>query len=105
MTVYLRLSDDQISEASFEGVGCAICMASASIMTDRITGQPIVSAKASINDLETMMAGESSTKVEGPMAALAGVRSYPSRVRCATLPWKSLQAALDGDQATVTTED
>ena len=105
LTVYLRLQEEKIKEASFEGVGCAICMASASIMTDRISGQEVKSARSSIRMLENMLSGDQESRVEGPMAALAGVRSYPSRVRCATLPWKSLEAALEGVQATVTTED
>ena len=105
LTVYLKLDDDTITDTRFEGVGCAICMASASIMAERVTGGTTSAARDGIADLESMLGGEESVDATDPMAALAGVRSYPSRVRCATLPWKSLQAALDGLAETVTTED
>ena len=105
LTVYLKLNDDTITETRFEGVGCAICMASASIMTDQVTGATKAAARNSISGLESMLAGDAPPEASDPIAALAGVRAYPSRVRCATLPWKSLQAALDGLTDPVSTED
>ncbi len=107
ITVYLRVGDDSIDEIGFEGVGCAIALASASIMTERVAHKTTAEAR---RDIESVMRqfdrGEAgAAPAEGDMAALSGVRSYPSRIKCATLAWKTLAAALAGDNQAVTTED
>lgn len=102
-TVYVRFAHEQGAEVSFEGTGCAICMASASIMTDAVQGKPVDRMDATANGV-LLAFSEQSTSLQGEMAALEGVRDFPSRIRCATLPWKTLQAALKGTSDTVTTE-
>lgn len=107
VTVYLRLGGDAIDEVAFEGVGCAIALASASIMTEEVDHKTTAEAR---RDIERVMKqfdrGEPEAEsAGGDMAALSGVRSYPSRIKCATLPWKTLLAALDGGSQAVTTEE
>lgn len=107
-TVYLRIDDDSIADISFEGAGCAICMASASIMTDAVHGQRLEQAQTAAAkvlgafDRDQQAADEES--LHGDMAALGAVRGFPTRIRCVTLPWKTLQASLAGLPTTVTTE-
>ena len=107
VTIYLKLREEGIEDIAFEGVGCAIALASASIMTDQIDHKTRVEAR---RDAERVMhqfdrSAETPDIAEGDMAALTGVRAYPSRVKCATLAWKTLLAALDGDRQPVTTEE
>lgn len=104
ISVYLRLDDGRITDAAFEATGCAIMIASASMMTDVARGRPIDAARMAIADAEALFTGAPPPAPPGDLAALAGVRAYPSRVRCALLPWRTLQAALDGAAAPVTTE-
>jgi nitrogen fixation NifU-like protein len=107
ITVYLNLSDEKIENLSFEGTGCAICMASASIMTESMIGKSLASAHRGIEQVLTDFQPSQDTPpdVTGPMAALAGVRDYPSRIKCATLAWKTLAAGIRDEGTTVTTED
>lgn len=104
VSVYLRFDDGRIADAAFEATGCAIMLASASMMTDVARGCPIDAARTAIADAEALFSGSVTRAPPGDLAALAGVRAYPSRVRCALLPWRTLQAALDGAAAPVTTE-
>lgn len=104
VSVYLRLDDGRIADAAFEATGCAIMLASASMMTDVACGRTIDGARTAIADTEALFSGSITHAPPGDLAALAGVRAYPSRVRCALLPWRTLQAALDGAAAPVTTE-
>lgn len=107
-TVYLQVSGQEVAHASFEGAGCAICMASASIMSDSIQGRPLADAQAAAAGILKAFSDRSPAgnglALDGEMAALGGVRDFPSRIRCATLPWKTLQAALEQTHETVTTE-
>ena len=107
VTVYLLLSGEKIKAVTFEGTGCAICMASASIMTEALTGKTVREGQREIDQLirEFSMSGQPAPTVSGNMAALAGVRNYPSRIKCAILPWKTLAACLRDEETTVTTED
>ncbi|MFQ5635296.1 MAG: Fe-S cluster assembly sulfur transfer protein SufU [Gammaproteobacteria bacterium] len=107
VTIYLKLGDDSIEEIAFEGVGCAIALASASIMTEQIGRESTDEAR---HEIERVMRQfdrtESGTEaLSGDMAALSGVRAYPSRIKCATLAWKTLLAALDGENRPVSTEE
>ena len=105
VTVYLKLGGDgRIEAATFEGTGCAISTASASMLTERVCGMSDTEATAMIGDLNDMFAGTGGPAVSGELAALSGVRSYPSRIRCATLPWRTLEAALHDDPCPVSTE-
>lgn len=106
-TVYVRIADDELADIAFEGTGCAICMASASIMTDTVHGLQLANAESAAADVLAAFNTEQQTNgelLQGEMAALGGVKEFPTRIRCATLPWKTLQAALQETGETVTTE-
>jgi nitrogen fixation NifU-like protein len=101
--VYLGLSDDTLDDVAFEASGCAICLASASLMTESIRGHAVRDVRSAIEHFEQALTADGST-LTGDLAALSGVSQYPSRIRCATLPWKTMRAALDASPGTVTTE-
>ncbi len=101
--VFLRIEDQGIQEASFTGKGCAICMASASLMTETLTGQSTEKVLALCHRFRSLIAGVTPTAPThdptvdtslGKLSALLGVRAFPSRVKCATLPWHTLEAAI-----------
>ena len=107
ITLYLRLENNRIEDLAFEGTGCAISIASASIMTESVKNRDFDDAQEEIDKIllqfnSTVAEGD---KVEGDMAALGGVRAFPSRIKCATLAWKTLEAALRNDEQTTTTEN
>ena len=107
VTIYLRLDGDVVSEAAFEAVGCAISLASASMLTEMVRGKRIAEAESVVREVEALFGpdGEHSALARGTdIAALSGVRAYPSRTRCATLPWRTLDAALQSRQTAVSTE-
>lgn len=104
LRVYLRLDRDRLAEVSFEASACAIATASASLMTEAVRGQPMASVRQAIDRFLGVLNGKSPGPLPGDLQALEGVQEYPSRVRCATLPWQTLGAALDARQETVTTE-
>lgn len=105
LTLYLRVDGaGTIEDIAFEGEGCAISVASASLMTERLKGQPVEEAEAlfgSFRNLVTKADSEPSADL-GKLAALAGVREFPSRVKCATLCWHALESALAGKDAATT---
>lgn len=111
ITVYLHLSEESsdkdvvIEDISFQGSGCAISKASASIMTAELKGKTIAEAEAVFESFRTMVttAGDVPKDI-GKLVALAGVRKYPVRVKCATLPWHTLANSLKGVNKTTTTE-
>ena len=107
LTVYLRMDGERIADLSFEGSGCAISVASASLMTERLRGNSAADARAlhgAVHALLTTGDPTADPATLGKLAALAGVREYPSRVKCATLAWHTLLAALDGAARPVSTE-
>lgn len=106
LTLYVRLDNDRIENLTFEGTGCAISMASASIMTESVKHHDLNDAQREIDRimLQFDSSGPDETTVEGDMAALGGVRAFPSRIKCATLAWKTLEAALQENTQTATTE-
>ena len=99
LEVFLHIEHDQITDVSFEGQGCAISMASASVMTETLKGKTLAEAynyfKRFIQLLTSDLDIESSEL--GKLQALAGVRAFPSRVKCATLAWHAMDAALKND--------
>jgi len=101
VTVRVR-SNERIEEIAFEGAGCAICIASASLMTEAAKGLRADEAKALLQRVRAMLAGAAVENL-GDLAALAGVAQYPARVKCASLPWSALESALAG-RGTVSTE-
>lgn len=101
--VFLGLQEGRLNDVAFEASGCAICIASASLMTEAARGhtthEAIDAAESFITALST-----DGAELDGDLAALSGVSQYPSRIRCATLPWKALQAALGPSPISVSTE-
>jgi nitrogen fixation NifU-like protein len=106
LTVVLRVSDDAIEEATFEGSGCAISKASASMMTQAVKGKSRKEAEKLFGEFHRMVTGELDEEREenglGRLTIFAGVREYPARVKCASLPWHTLYAALAGNDAATT---
>jgi nitrogen fixation protein NifU and related proteins len=102
--LYLRVEDGVIAEVGFQGSGCAISKASASLMTDSIKGRPVEEARALFQRFHTMVTTPPEQSVEdmGKLSVLAGVREFPVRVKCASLAWHTLKAALDRDPITST---
>lgn len=97
-TVYLDVAEGVIRDVAFEGAGCAILLASASLLTLTVAGKTPAQAQAIFDQFHALLTQDTTTDVAGlgDLAALAGVKGYPSRIRCATLPWHALRAALDG---------
>jgi len=108
ITVYVQLDGDVIREASFQGSGCAISKASASMMTDALKGKTVAEAEALFDRFRRMVTLEPDRAVDagalGKLAVFAGVREFPSRVKCASLAWHTLHAALEARAEPVTTE-
>lgn len=106
VTVFLHVDGDTVTDVSFDGQGCAISKASASLMTTRLKGKSVAEVRELARQIRAMLTGqEEHADLEdlGDLAALAGVRKYAVRVKCATLPWHTLEAALEG-RGTVSTE-
>jgi nitrogen fixation protein NifU and related proteins len=91
----LIVRDGVVRDVRFDGKGCSISQASASMMTERIKGQPIAEAQRLIAAFKALMRGEASIDDLGDLEALQGVRKFPVRVKCATLGWVTLEQALD----------
>jgi nitrogen fixation NifU-like protein len=106
ITVYLKTKDGVIEDVSFEGAGCAISTASASLMTEVLKGRSLVDVQRLFAGFHAMVTdAEAGAHPElGKLEVLSGVREFPARVKCATLAWHTLNAALHHQQATVTTE-
>jgi nitrogen fixation NifU-like protein len=104
VTVFLKVDDDRISEITFEGSGCAISKASASLMTDRLKGSSLAEARTLFDRFHKMVTTPSNLEVEelGKLSALAGVREFPVRVKCASLAWHTMKAAIDREEKTST---
>jgi SUF system NifU family Fe-S assembly protein len=104
-TVFLNVKDGAIAEISFHGAGCAISKASASMMTQSLKGKSTEEAEAMFNRFHDLVTGTGDKPAElGKLAAFAGVSEFPLRVKCATLAWHAMRAALRGDQDAVSTE-
>ncbi len=109
LKVYLRLAEGVIEEVHFEGTGCAISKASASLMTEAVRGKSLAEAEALFGGFHELLTGDPSVRGEAPtelgkLAVFEGVREFPVRVKCATLAWHTLHAALAGDTKPVSTE-
>ena len=104
ISLTLRLDGDRIADMAFEGAGCAISKASASLMTDRLMGSTVDEARALFERFHRMVTGAVDQEAEdlGKLTALAGVREFPVRVKCASLAWHTLKAALEKHQRTST---
>lgn len=105
VTVHLKLEGDRVSDVSFQGSGCAISTASASLMTESLKGRTLPEAEALFERFHALVAGEGEVSPElGKLAVFSGVREYPMRVKCATLAWHTFKAALRGAEQRVSTE-
>ena len=108
VTVYVRLDGDVISEISFEGSGCAISKASASMMTDSLKGKTTAEAEALFDRVHKMLKGELDPEADsielGKLAVLSGVCRFPARVKCASLSWHTFHTALKGEERMASTE-
>ena len=108
LTVYLRVDEGVVGAVSFVGSGCAISKASASMMTQAVKGKTREEAQALFEEFHRMVTGELDEEAEenhlGRLTIFAGVRDYPARVKCASLPWHTMHAALEGEE-TATTEN
>ncbi|MFQ5816520.1 MAG: Fe-S cluster assembly sulfur transfer protein SufU [Terriglobia bacterium] len=108
VTVYLKLEGDRVQEASFQGSGCAISTASASLMTETLKGKTRAEVEALFQRFHTLVTKDNpetpAVSELGKLAVFSGVRDYPVRVKCATLAWHTLRAALQGGGETVSTE-
>lgn len=108
-TIYLKLDGDTIADVAFHGSGCAISKSSASIMTTLLKGKTVKEAEQLFVRFHTMIKSNPDKPVDeealGRLAVFAGVREFPVRIKCATLAWHTMLAALDGrEETTVTTE-
>jgi nitrogen fixation NifU-like protein len=104
-TVYVRLEGGVVQEATFQGSGCAISTASASLMTQALKGKTVAEAETLFQSFHKMLTGAGTSEGLGKLAVFEGVRKFPVRVKCATLPWHTAHAALEGQEATVSTEE
>ncbi len=107
-TLYLRLKDDVIEDISFEGAGCAISKASASLMSSAVKGKTKQDAAVLFGTFHRLVTGDLNPEHEGDslgkLAAFSGVSEFPARVKCATLAWHTLRAALEEQAEMVSTE-
>lgn len=105
VTVYLKVDHEVISDISFQGSGCAISKASASMMTAQLKGKTRAEARAMFDAYHDLVThGSTETEKVGKLAAFAGVHKFPARVKCAILPWHAVIAALEDKKDPVSTE-
>ena len=107
LSVQVDVEDGVIKNVAFEGAGCAISRASASLMTDAVKGKSVEEAERMFEEFHQMVTSGVAEAVEeslGKLAVFCGVREFPSRVKCASLAWHTLHAALEAKDATASTE-
>ena len=108
-TVYLKVEDDLIADIGFQGSGCAISKASASLMTESVMGKSKAEAEEIFNAFRQMITREPGSdfdpdEILGDLEILSGVSEFPVRIKCATLSWHTLNAALEGQDDSISTE-
>jgi nitrogen fixation NifU-like protein len=108
VTIFLHLVDDRIADISFQGSGCAISTASASILTETLKGKTRAEAEALFEAFHNLVTGRpvksEGAPALGKLAVFSGVAEFPVRVKCASLPWHTLRSALEGGAAVASTE-
>ena len=108
ITIYVKAGGGVIEEIGFQGAGCAISTASASMMTEALKGKPVDECREIFEAFHALLTGErdveESAPLLGKLQVFSGVREFPIRVKCATLPWHTLNSALAGESEAVTTE-
>lgn len=107
--IYLKIENDRVSDVSFEGSGCAISMAAASMMTERVKGRTVAAVQRLFETFHALLTAKTDAGPElnelGKLVVFAGVREFPIRVKCATLPWHTLRAAIENKPETVSTDE
>jgi len=106
LTLYVKLDGERIADVSFQGSGCAISVASASLLTESVKGRTVPDAEQLFGRMHELLTreGDADPASLGKLAALSGVREFPARVKCASLCWHTLDAALHREAAPVSTE-
>lgn len=108
VTIFLIIHGDVIEDVSFEGSGCAICTASSSLMTEVLKGKTVMEAQTLFGQFHDLVTSDPNVQAVssslGKLAIFGGVREYPVRIKCATLPWHTFLAALEDKGQTVSTE-
>ena len=107
LTLYVKLDKDRIADVAFQGVGCAISKASASLMTEAVKGKTVAEARELFEKFHDMVTSSPDTTAPdlGKLSVLSGVREYPTRVKCASLAWHTMKAAVSGaEDGPVSTE-
>ena len=101
LTLYVKLEGDVIKDVAFQGIGCAISKASASLMTDALKGKTVGEARAMFDRFHDMVTSSPDVPAAdlGKLSVLSGVREFPTRVKCASLAWHTLKAAVSDDAA------
>lgn len=98
LVVYVKLNNGVIEDVSFQGSGCAISVASASLMTETLKGKTLEEAEKLYDNVHNALTGESeNAELAGKLQVLGGVKEFPARVKCATLSWHTVHAAMDND--------
>ena len=108
LTLWMKVTGDEIADVSFKGQGCAISKASASLMTSAVKGKTRAEAEQLFDQFHRLVTGhldESEQKSLGSLRAFAGVSRFPLRVKCASLAWHAMKSALEGGASEVTTDD
>ena len=103
-TVYLSVEGDRVTDARFTGKGCSISTASASMMTEAIKGKTLDEARTLFEGFHALITGQATAADLGKLVVFSGVSEFPARVKCASLAWHTLKAALDGEATEVSTE-
>ncbi len=108
LKVFLTVDDERVADAGFTGSGCAICKASASLMTEGIKGKSVADVEQLFDGFHGLVTSdpgaEPNTRGLGKLAVFSGVREFPIRIKCATLAWHAMRSALQGDGTTISTE-
>ena len=108
LSVYMQIENGVVKDIGFVGAGCAISTASASMMTESVKGKTEAEARAIFERFHQLLTNHSEPRPDpetlGKLAVFSGVREYPVRVKCATLAWHTMRAALEGTKETVATE-
>lgn len=104
VTVYAKVEDGVLTDVRFEGTGCAISTASASMMTEHLRSKTVGEAESSFSAFRELVTGRGGHEALGKLAVFQGISEFPGRVKCASLPWHALHAALCGTEDPVSTE-
>ncbi len=108
LKLYLKIDQDQIKEIAFQGSGCAISKASASMMTSTVKGKSTKEAEAIFHEFHQMLSGKNNSSNHsklGKLSVFSGVNEFPVRVKCATLAWHTLHAGIESNGKVVSTEE